>query len=204
MSEIDEKIKNTNKEIAKNIKSGVLKIGIIVLPFLLSSATLGAGIWGEVKSAELNKAYKAYKSDESFLAAQVEEDIKITNQYQNGEINVLQYKEAQDYLQSEEFFQNFMSKDEQFQSLLKQKKLFEDLSFGGIFAGSMALGFSILGVVLANAVTGIKLDGFKEAKMQIEFKKKKLLPLKRNELLNKGNASGEQIEDLEDEFYKKD
>ena len=204
MKKIDEEIKELNSDIAYNLSKGILKASLLALPFILSLSSIGAGIWGAVQSKQCKKEYNSLKGDESYLAVQAEDIATLNNQQKNGEINALQYKDALEYIQGNEYFENYMSaNDDNFQNLLKQKKTFDYLEIGGIVAGFFGVlaSFILEGFLWAEDL--IELDEFRQAKYYIE-RKKPLTQLKKREKLDEGNSSNEKIEDLEDEFYKKD
>ena len=197
MKKIEKEIKELNKSIVENLTKGIIKTSLSVLPLLLSVSTFGTGIWAEVEYAQCQKGYKAFRNDESYLAAQAEDIATLDNQQKKGEINALQYKDALDYIQSEEHFQNFMAQDEQFQNLLKNRDFFNKLGAGCLAAGIL---FPIFYLFLF-----WKFIGFYELAdvKDLIKEKKRLMPLKKKEMLD-GDKPEEELPDLGDEFYKND
>ena len=200
MTEIDEKIKNANKQIAKHLAVGILKISAGALPVLLFGASLGTGIWADVQFKQSKKDYNAFKSDESYIAAQEEEIATLDSRYQNSEIAPKEYQENLDYIYSDEHFEKYMSTNEQFQALLKSQKKYRELAFGLICGGGGIFGLMSLAVLGHVFGEGIATYDFEQAEKYMK-KKEELIPLKRKEKLG-GEEAKEKLPDLGEEFYK--
>ena len=198
-----------NKEIAKEKGKGILKIAVAYLPALMAVLVLTTGVGLSVDAMVYNKKIRDFKQSETFTVVQAEDLAHLSEQYNNGEIEQSKYIEGVEYLKSDEYFKKVMESNEEYQKLNQKLKIFGGMGIGFLVGGFVGL----VAAMLAKSGNFSKLnlmfnEGISDIVNADELKKKMNEPafeeISDKFVLPESKTEEEEIQDLDDEFYKKD